>query len=354
MDSRRLASVDAFRGLTVGAMLLVNNPGDWGHVYAPLEHAAWNGCTPTDLVFPFFLFIVGVSLALSLGPRIEAGVQPAALRRGVLVRALRIVVLGIALHAAAHWLMHTPNFRPFGVLQRIGICFAVAGLFALYTGGRTQWLAIIGILLGYWALMAWGGPLTKEGNLASRIDTTLLGRFAYEFNPATGLGHEPEGLLSTIPAIATALLGLRAGEWLRRNRGSQLWQVGLLLLALGWAWSVVFPINKQMWTSSYVLWTGGFAMLALLLAHVLIDVENLPAIGRSFGVNAIAAYAGSWLMVCVIEAFHLGAPLYRNGFAWMTPSTGPYVPSLAFAMAVVMVWWVVVRVLDRRRIYFKV
>ena len=351
---RRLASVDAFRGLTVAAMLLVNNAGDWGHVYEPLEHAAWNGCTPTDLVFPFFLFIVGVSLALSLGPRIESGVDPALLRRGVLVRAARIVVLGLALHAAAHWLMHTPAFRPFGVLQRIGICFGVAGLFALYTSGRTQWLAIVAILAGYWALMAWGGPLTKEGNLASRLDTALLGRFAYEFDAATGLGHEPEGLLSTIPAIATTLLGLRAGEWLRRNHTSQLWQVGLLFLALGWAWSLVFPLNKQLWSSSYVLWSGGFAMLALLLAHVLVDVENLPPVGRSFGVNAIAAYAGSWLMVCVLEALHLNALLYRQGFAWMTPYTGPYVPSLAFAMAVVLVWWVVVRMLDRRGVYFKV
>jgi len=353
-QQRRLASVDAFRGLTVAAMLLVNNAGDWGHVAAPLEHAAWDGCTPTDLIFPFFLFIVGVSLALSLGPRLEAGVDPALLRRGVLVRALRILVLGLALHAVAHWLMHTPTFRPFGVLQRIGICFGVAGLFALYTSGRTQWLTIVGILVGYWALMAWGGSLTKEGNLASRLDTALLGRFAYEFDPATGLGHEPEGLLSTIPAIATALLGLRAGEWLRCNRASQLWQVGLVFLLVGWAWSFVFPLNKQLWSSSYVLWSGGFAMLALLIAHMLVDLENLPAIGRSFGVNAIAAYAGSWLMVCLIGALHLGAPLYRNGFAWMTPYTGPYVPSHAFALAVVLVWWVIVRVLDRRGVYFKV
>jgi predicted acyltransferase len=355
MDARpRLASVDAFRGITVAAMLLVNDAGDWSHVYAPLEHAAWNGCTPTDLVFPFFLFIVGVSLALSLGPRIESGVAPAALQRGVLVRALRIIVLGLVLHAVAHWAMHTATFRPFGVLQRIGLCFGIAGLFALHTSGRTQWLVIVGILLGYWALMSWGGPLTKEGNLASRVDTALLGRFAYEFDAKTGLGHEPEGLLSTIPALATTLLGLRAGEWLRRNRTAQLWQVGAVCIALGWAWSFVFPLNKQLWTSSYVLWSGGFAMFALLLAHWLVDVENLPPIGRSFGVNAIAAYAGSWLMVCVLEALHLGAPLYAHGFAWMTPTTGPYVPSLAFAAAVVLVWWAVVRVLNERRIYFKV
>jgi len=354
VDRARLASVDALRGLTVAAMLLVNNAGDWGHVYAPLQHAPWHGCTPTDLVFPFFLFIVGVSLALSLGPRIDAGSDPAALRRTVLVRALRIVVLGLLLHAVAHWTMNTPAFRPFGVLQRIGICFAVAGLFAVHAKPRTQWLVFAGILLGYWALLTWGGPLTKEGNLASRVDTALLGRFAYEFDPKTGLGHEPEGLLSTLPAIATMLFGLRAGDWLRRRQLSRLWQAGLVALVVGWLWSAVFPFNKQLWTSSYVLWTGGFALIALLVAHLAIDEHGAPPVGRSFGVNAIAAYAGSWLMVCLLEAFHLGGPIYRNGFAWMTPNTGPHVPSLAFAMAFVAVWWVIVAVLDRKKIHFKI
>ncbi len=354
MDRARLASVDALRGLTVAAMLLVNDAGDWGHVYAPLEHATWNGCTPTDLVFPFFLFIVGVSLSLSLGPRIDSGSDPGALRRTVLVRALRIVVLGLVLHAAAHWLMDTRAYRPFGVLQRIGICFAVAGMFAIHTRPRTQWMVFVGILLGHWALLVWGGPLTKEGNLASRIDTALLGRFAYEFDPASGLGHEPEGLLSTIPAIATTLFGVRAGDWLRRRQINRLWQVGLVAIAVGWLWSGVFPLNKQLWTSSYVLWSGGIALFALLIAHIAIDEHGFPPIGRSFGVNAIAAYAGSWLMVCLLEAFHVNAPIYQHGFAWMTPRTGPYVPSLAFAMAVVALWWVVVVVLDRKKIHFKI
>jgi predicted acyltransferase len=354
MERARLASVDALRGLTVAAMLLVNNPGDWGHIYWPLEHAEWNGCTPTDLVFPFFLFIVGVSLSLSLGPRIDARGDVASLQRTVLVRGLRIVVLGLLLHVAAHWLMNTPNFRPFGVLQRIGICFAIAGVLAVRLSVRTQWLLIAGILLGYWALLVLGGPLTKEGNLASRLDTALLGRFAYEFDPKTGLGHEPEGLLSTIPAIATTLLGVRAGDWLRMNHTNRLWQVGLAALAVGGLWSLVFPLNKQLWTSSYVLWSGGFAMLALLAAHRLIDVAGLPPLGRSFGVNAIAAYAGSWLMVCLLAALKLYGPAYSLGFAWMTPFAGPYVPSLAFAVAFVALWWVVVRVLDQRKIYFKI
>ena len=351
----RLASVDALRGLTVAAMLLVNDAGDWGHVYAPLEHAVWNGCTPTDLVFPFFLFIVGVSLSLSLGPRIEADADRATLRRTVLARALRIFVLGLLLHAVAYWVIGSREYyRPMGVLQRIGLCFAAAGVLAIETRPRTQWLVFGVLLLGYWNLLLWGGSLTKEDNLASRIDTALLGRFGYEFDPVKGLAHEPEGLLSTLPAIATTLLGLRAGDWLRRGQSQRLWQAALLALALGWLWSRVLPFNKQLWTSSYVLWSGGWALAALLLAHMAIDRKGWPPIGRSFGVNAIAAYAGSWLLVCVLEGLHLGRPIYTLGFAWMTPMTGPHAPSLAYALIFVALWWGVMAVLDRRKLYFKI
>lgn len=354
-EHTRLASVDAFRGLTVAAMLLVNNAGDWGHVYAPLEHADWHGCTPADLIFPFFLFIVGVSLALSLGLRIDAGGDRGALTRTVLVRGLRILVLGLVLHAIAFWVIGSRSaYRPFGVLQRIGLCFAVAGLLAVHTRPRTQWLVFAGILLGYWGLLEWGGALTKEGNLASRVDAWLLGPHAYEFDSKTGLGHEPEGLLSTIPAIATTLFGVRAGDWLRRHQRHRLWQVGVAAWVLGLLWSIVFPFNKQLWTSSYVLWSGGVAMLALLIAHIGIDEHRFPPIGRSFGVNAIAAYAGSWLMVCVITGLKMGGPIYRNGFGWMTPGAGLYVPSLAYATAFMALWWGIVTVLDRKKIYFKI
>jgi predicted acyltransferase len=353
-ESARLASVDAFRGLTVAGMLLVNDAGDWGHVYAPLQHADWHGCTLADLVFPFFLFIVGVSIALSVGVRVDAGADAAALRRSVIIRALRIIVLGLVLHAVLHWLVDTRAFRPFGVLQRIGICAAAVGLLAIHTRPRTQWGVCVALLLGYWALLAWGGPLTKAGNLASRVDTALLGRFAYQFDVVTGVGHDPEGLLSTLPAIATTLLGLRAGDWLRNGELQRLWQAAIVALALGWLWSSVLPFNKQLWTSSYVLWTGGLAMAALWLAHELVDRRGWPAWGRGFGVNAIAAYAGSWLMTCLLVGLKWKRPLYEQGFAWMTPITGPYLPSLAFALAVVAIWWIVMVVLDRRRVYLKI
>jgi len=351
----RFASVDALRGTAVAAMLLVNNPGDWRHVYAPLLHSEWNGCTPTDFVFPFFLFIVGVSIALGIVPRVESGADLGALRRDIGWRALKIVGLGLLLHALAFWLLDKHEFRPWGVLQRIGLCFLAAGLLATTTRPRTQWWLIAILLLGYWALLAAGGSYAPWDNLASRFDTFLLGPMNYEFDPATGRGHDPEGLLSTLPAVATTLLGLRAGDWLRKGEMKALAAAGGLALAVGFGWAEVFPFNKNLWTSSYVLWTTGFAMLALLSCHGLIDRRHWPALGRRFGINAIAAYAGSSAMVYVLIALRWWEPMYRIGFAeWMTPRFGPYLPSLTFALAFVAFWWGVVYVMDRCKWYLKI
>lgn len=351
----RFASVDALRGITVAAMLLVNNPGDWGHVYAPLEHSAWNGCTPTDLVFPMFLFIVGVSITLALMPRLERGDARAALARTVLTRAARIVGLGLLLHLCALWAFDLAHYRVFGVLQRIGLCFAAAGMLALYTRPRTQWLVLAGLLLGYGALLAAGGSYEPFVNIASRVDHALLGVHVYQIDPASGRGHDPEGLVSTLGALATTVLGIRAGDWLRRGDSRALWLAGAVAMALGLAWSWWQPLNKNLWTSSYVLWTGGIACWVLALAHRLVDRQELPALGRAFGVNAIAAYAGSAFMLYALVAFGWLEPLYQHAFAaWMTPLFGPFVPSLAYAIAFVLVWWLVVRVLDARKIYFKI
>lgn len=345
----RFASLDALRGLTVAAMLLVNDPGDWGHVYAPLLHSQWHGCTPTDLVFPFFLFIVGASLALGLLPGVDAGTDAATLRRAVYWRAAKIVGLGLALHLLAFWLLDRPHLRPWGVLQRIGLCFLAAGVAATAFKPRAQVALIAVLLLGYWALLALGGGYEPLTNLASRIDAALLGPHGYQFDPATGLGHDPEGLLSTLPAIATTLLGLRAGDWLRRSDARQLLPAAALMLLLGGAWSWWLPWNKNLWTPSFVLWSGGWAMAALWLAHRLVDVRGWPPLGRAFGVNAITAYAGSALMVYVFAALGWWQPIYRVGFAgWMTPRFGPYLPSLAFAVVFVALWWGVVKWMERR------
>jgi len=352
---RRFASVDALRGITVAAMLLVNNPGDWSAVYAPLEHAEWNGCTPTDLIFPMFLFIVGVSIALGVLPRIDAGAAIAPLQRGVLQRAARIIGLGLLLHLLAWWLLDKPHFRPWGVLQRIGLCFGVVGLCAIHLRARMQWLGIVALLLGYWGLLAFGGGYAPWTNLVSRVDTAMLGPLVYQYDAATGLGHDPEGLLSTLPAIATTLLGLRAGDWLRQGKDKSLLYCALACLLVGAAWWLVFPVNKNLWTSSYVLWAGGWSMLLLLVTHRLVDTRGWPAWGRSFGVNAIAAYAGSALMVYLFAALDWWEPIYRVGFSgWMTQRFGTYIPSLAFAIAFVAFWWLVVRWMDRHRWYPKI
>lgn len=349
---RRLNSLDALRGCTVAAMLLVNDPGDWGHVYWPLDHATWNGCTPTDLIFPFFLFVVGVSVALAILPRLEQGVAPSSLSRAVCWRALRILGLGLAINLLAAWLLPDRNMRLPGVLQRIAICYAVVALLAIYTRSRMQWSVIVLLLLGYSGLLWLGGSLAPWTNIVSRTDSAVFGRFVWAIS-ADGRGHDPEGLLSTLPAIAGCLLGLRAGCALRANKLKPLLLAGVVSMLLGLLWSYWLPFNKNLWTPSFVLWTTGLATLALLGYHWLIDGHGWPAWGRRFGVNAIAAYAGSEVMQVVLPV--LGQEhWYRTIFAnWMTPLFGPCIPSLAFALVFVALWWVVVYVMDRRGIYLK-
>ena len=330
--TRRFASVDVLRGWAVAAMLLVNNPGDWGHVFAPLRHADWHGFTPTDLIFPLFLFLVGVSISLGL----RSGTAMAT----IWLRALRLVAAGLLLHLVAMWAYDLPAFRPWGVLQRIGLCYGVAATLALHTSARAQWLLLGALLLGYWALLAMTGGYEPLHNLASRVDAAMLGRHAHQFDPATGLGHEPEGLLSTLPAIATTLIGVRAGAWLRDRGNTRLLLAAMVALVLGLAWSQLMPLNKQLWTSSFVIYAAGWSLLLLALCHYVFDLRNAPALGRSMGINAITAYAGSWLLACLLSGSGLLRPLYQHLFAsWVTPAFGPHAASLAYAVAFVALWW---------------
>lgn len=355
MSQSRIASVDALRGLAVAAMLLVNNPGDWGAIYAPLQHAAWHGWTVTDLIFPFFLFIVGVSLSLAVGGRIEQG-RSEGLAAMLLNRGLRILLLGLALHAIAWWLMDKPALRIPGVLQRIAICFVLTGLIALRWRARAQWAWIAFLLAGYAALLLMGGGLDKADNIASRVDAWLFGAHAYEWDAASGRGHDPEGLLATLGALVSSLIGYRCGELLRRRLPRSLVAAGLGLTAIGWGLDAagLMAINKNLWTPSFVLLTAGLAALALAAAHELIDRRGLPAIGRAFGVNAIAAYAGAWLCTVLLEGFGWMAPLYANGFGWLQAWAGAQAASLAYALCFVGVWALIVRELDRRGIHIKV
>lgn len=348
----RLASIDALRGITVAAMLLVNNPGDWAHVYAPLLHADWHGCTPTDLIFPFFLFLVGVSMAFSVGPRAALAAARPALARGVLTRALRIAVAGVVLHLLVWWLLDTAHFRLWGVLQRIALCAALAGLAAVYLPRRWQAVGVVALLLGYSAVLLRGPSLQPWFNPASRLDTLLFAPWVYQWQPVSGLGHDPEGLLSSLGALASTLLGVLAGQMLREGHSRRLLLFAAGSLLAGWGTTAWLPLNKQLWTPSYVLWTHGLAVLALWLAHVLIDQRGWPALGRRFGVNAITAYLGAGVMsVLLLASGGWGAS--SRALASLLPAH-LQLASLLQALLFVALWWGVAWWLDHRRIYLKI
>jgi len=334
---RRFVSVDVLRGWAVVAMLLVNYPGSWDHVFAPLEHSEWNGFTPTDLIFPHFLFVMGVSIAL--------GLRPGGSLSKLWLRALRLVAVGMGLYLVAMWGYDKAHFRVWGVLQRIGLCYGVAATLALTLHPRMQWAVIGGILLGYWVLLACNGGYVPWDNLASRIDTWLAGVHNYQFDAAIGKTHDPEGLLSTLPAIATTLLGVRAGSWLREYGGSRLLLAGLVMLAIGWLWHLLMPINKNLWTSSYVVYAAGWSLLLLALFHWLFDLRGGYPLGRSMGINAITAYAGSWLMACVFEKLGVFAAAYAQAAALLDAGK---LASLAVAVVFVAFWWLLMWAMEKK------
>jgi predicted acyltransferase len=345
----RFSSIDALRGITVAAMLLVNNAGDWDHVYAWLEHAEWNGCNPADFIFPIFLLIVGVSLHLAYAGKITSGENLTPAKKAVLLRGARIVLLGLALHLIACYTIDERAFRVMGVLQRIGICFTVVGLIQLnWHSARIQWDLFVAILLIYWALLI-GFGMQPNLNLADRIDTLLLGARAYQFDPVTHLAHDPEGVLSTLPSLATVLLGLRAGAWLRSGQLRRLLFAGVGAMALGALWSICLPFNKQLWTPSFVLWTGGFGLIAIAVLHYLIDVKKWPAIGRSFGINAIAAYAGSWVGICLLYGTGAFEPIYRTVFvAPLGTAASPEFASFLFSLAFTSLCAIILKIMAVR------
>ena len=345
----RLQSVDALRGLTVAAMLLVNNAGDWGHVYTWLEHASWHGCTPADIIFPFFLIIVGVSLFLAMDDKLQNGANQAKMMRTVLWRGCRILALGLALHFVAYLLIEGREFRLMGILQRIAICYVAAGFLMIYVcNAKWQWILIGAILLGYWALLLLGGSYDKHLNMVDQIDTRFLRFLAYSFDPTTQLAQEPEGLLSTIPAVASVLIGVRLGACLRNGNLKAIMLFAAFALLVAWCWSFALPFNKQLWTSSFALWTAGLAALGIAVANYAIDVRGLPAIGSSFGVNAIAAYAGSWFVACIMIALGWDKSIYQNVFVQLFSTiTSPEFISFLYALTFTLLFGVLMWGLKR-------
>ena len=370
----RLLSVDALRGLTVAAMVLVNNPGTWSAVYGPLRHAEWHGWTPTDMVFPFFLFVVGVSIALALGPALERGASGLPVR--VLRRAAVIFALGLLLHALPFFPLAT--LRIPGVLQRIAVCYLLAALLVGATRGARGWrvqaVTAGALLVGYWLLMTKvaapgqeAGDLSPDGNLAGYVDRLVLGsRHIWQ---ATRV-YDPEGILSTLPATATTLLGVLAGHWLRAGQvagraGAQivggLAVGGVAAAALGWLWGLSFPVNKPLWTSSYALLMAGLAALVLAACHWVIEVRGRRGWAAPFavlGVHALTLFFLSSLVAKLLFIVRVGAGgprlqawLFEHVFA---PWAAPVDASLAYALAYVLLWWTLIWALDRSGLRLRV
>jgi predicted acyltransferase len=364
----RLLSLDVFRGLTVAAMLLVNNPGTWSAVYAPLEHAEWHGWTPTDLIFPFFLFIVGVSMAYSLLPRLERGDAAGRLFGRAARRSAILIGLGLLLAAFPYYTLDLAHLRLPGVLQRIGLAFLLASAVVLFARPRAQAAVAAALLLGYWAAMKLvpvpgfgAGNLSKDGNLAAYVDRAILGTSHLWASART---WDPEGLLSTLPAVATVLLGVFAGRWMRSERAPAERLVGLFLagsaaVVAGWAWDAAFPINKNLWTSSYVLFTAGLGMHALGVCYWLVDVRGRRRWAMPFawfGMNAIFAFFFSGVMARLLNLVKVdGRPIKQVIFEGAFDSWLPaHDASLAFALCFVALWTGIVWAMHRRRWYWKV
>ncbi len=420
--SPRLTSLDAFRGLTIAGMILVNNPGSWRHVHGPLRHAHWDGWTPTDLVFPFFLFIVGVSMVFSFDRRIAEGhsrlrLLAQVLRRSIIlfclglimygfpnwrlilpyillvaglvmahgrgrcwqwipVRAREVVGWAIAVAAVAWWVSDFDYFddcrlRVPGVLQRIAVCYLLASLIGLVwgVGGRAVWAGLL--LVAYWLIVKRvdapadyvANVVEPSGRLHDWIDVSLLGRHLYGERP------DPEGILSTMPAVATVLLGMLTGQWLRSSRAASDKVIGLFMAAnvallAALCMDYGFAINKKIWSSSYVVLTAGLAMHFLAMCYWLIDVRGLRRWSWPFvvfGTNAIVVYVASSLAAVVLSrqlvvsadggASSIKTMIYGDGFAsWAGAENG----SLLYAISYVCVWLLLLIPLYRWRIFVRI
>nr|WP_315156604.1 DUF5009 domain-containing protein [uncultured Flavobacterium sp.] len=423
MTKDRLISLDVFRGLTILLMTIVNNPGSWATIYPPLQHAEWHGCTPTDLVFPFFIFIMGAAISFAM----PAKTYDSTTFNKIFTRSLRMVCLGIFFNffssiqlfgldgiplmigrllitalvgyalmgnfdaklktylAVSIFIIYMilaysgietyQSVRLPGVLQRIGIVYFIASLLYLKTTQRTQLLTAIGILLGYWAIMtlipAPGFEITnleRGTNLAAWADNILLKGHMWESSKT----WDPEGILSTIPAIATGIIGLLIGQLLNSNllkteKAKRMFLIGVILIVLGQIWNIIFPINKALWTSSYVLYTAGLATLTLSVLYYLIDIADYKKgikLFQIWGVNPMIVFflsqivPQSMAMVSLpnpknpTEQINLWDCLYT--FKVLPFFDNPMTASLTFALLYAGMWSLLLAYFYKKKMYFKV
>lgn len=371
----RLLALDVFRGLTVAGMLLVNNPGSWDAIYPPLEHAKWHGWTPTDVIFPFFLFIVGITTHLSLTSRRARGASDRDLVVQIVKRGILIVLCGLALAAFPYTpLSRVTDMRFPGVLQRIGTAYLCGALLTFRSDWKQQIAMLVVILFGYWGAQTLipvpgvAGPPSLDdpsGTLSAWLDRAIFGSHLW----ASSRTWDPEGLLTTVPAVGTVVLGVLCGRWLGTRRDIMdrlvgMFALGALGMMAGLVWNWVFPINKSLWTSSYVLFTAGMGTTVLATCIWLVDVLGMrrwttPSV--VFGMNPLVAFLGSGMMARGIytlikidvdgERVPIQRLIYERVFlSWLDPRNA----SLLFAITFVFVWALLLWGLYRKRIFIKV
>jgi len=370
--SQRLLSLDVFRGMAVAAMVLVNNPGDWDHIYPILEHSKWDGCTPTDLIFPFFLFMVGVSMVYSLETKKSDPSQHATIFWSILRRAAILYFLGFTLTIVPRF--NFGHFRVMGVLQRISLVYFFSSWIYLKTNQKTQIGIIAFLLIGYNLAMSLipvpgYGPanLKPETNLGAWIDRLIISPPHLWVQSKT---WDPEGLFSTLPAIATGLLGAQVGRWLKNKKTESheklliLFVAGFLAYLGGMIWDLWFPINKSLWTSSFVLYTAGLATMTLCCLYYWMDIKGFTRFTKPFlvfGVNAITVFFLSGLIAKLLGIYHINPSdpkspsirlyLYKLIFE---PYFSPINASLVAALSLVLLWMGILWIMYNRKIWIKI
>jgi predicted acyltransferase len=363
-SAKRLVSLDALRGFTIAAMVIVNDPGSWSYVYPPLEHAAWNGCTLTDLIFPFFLFMVGISITLAYTKRLDARVPRGKIYRKIISRTVSIYLLGLFL-----WLWPQFDFgaiRWTGVLQRIAVVFFACALIFLNTNWKQQIRIGAAILILYWIVVAYvpvpgiGRPdlSVPEKNWANYLDTLLLPGVMWQKT------WDPEGILSTFPAIVTGLIGMLIGKLyltIREENKRLVWLffIGFSLFLAGGIWNWFFPINKNLWTSSYVLYTAGLGTMGLASCILIVDIWGYTRwtfLGRVYGANAITSYVLAGMLTVIFYGIRFGGASLNEWFMSGLTSIGlePEFVSMMYAVFYMLIIFIPALILYRKKIFIRV
>ena len=356
----RYLALDAFRGITIALMILVNTPGAWSHVYSPLLHAEWNGATPTDLVFPFFLFIIGSAMFFSF-KKSNFAASPEQFKR-IIKRGFIMFFIGFMLNVIP-FTTNIDDWRIMGVLQRIGIAYAVAACLVLILNRTGIFIASTVILLAYWALLlsAGEGALTLEGNIIRQIDLAVFG--ANHMYTMRGVAFDPEGLLSTIPAVVNMLLGFELTRYLtsikdKKSSVIKLTLIGGLAVGFGALWGLILPINKSLWTPSYVIYTTGFACLLLAAFIWLIDIMKQTKLAEPllvYGTNPLFVYVLSFLVVTVYLNINMDEiTMYAWLYQQLNSVFSPKLASFIFAFSHVAFFWYVSLKLYQRKIFIKI